>query len=186
MKKPAPIGTVTWTPEEDAFIQASLTEGLTYAQIGARLNTTRNAVIGRSKRIGLVGPEHARIKAKEKQQARAEGVVNRLPAGHRRNTKPALEKKRIERIEAARLRVVEAEKASFVEALMEMRCVPLMDLEKRECRFEVHGAKRWVSFEDMRFCGRPVAAGAKWCSEHLHMCYTPRAIRGVSMQVART
>jgi hypothetical protein len=47
---------MNWTPEMDAAVKSGFSEGLSARLIGERLGVTRNAVLGRSFRLGLCNP----------------------------------------------------------------------------------------------------------------------------------
>jgi GcrA cell cycle regulator len=42
-----------WTPDADTLLAQRAAQGLTAAQIGAMLGVTKNAIIGRARRIGV-------------------------------------------------------------------------------------------------------------------------------------
>jgi GcrA cell cycle regulator len=139
-------------------------KGMSYAEIGREINVrfgttyTRNAVIGRAKRMGLVLPE--RVKSPP--------IVPPLPNGscslrqHRRaSPKPGqLPKSALKRAEPVKLRCVG----------IQPRLISLLELAPGDCRYPYGGDK---DGEEISFCGHPRRPGSSYCAPHFHLTRGP-------------
>ena len=65
-----------WTDEADAVLKDSIAKGLTAAQIGELLNTTRNSILGRTFRLGLSIPKKGQLR-RIKPKVRIDGRKHR-------------------------------------------------------------------------------------------------------------
>lgn len=140
--------TSPWTEEFTDRLRILWGEGLSFAQIAARMEVTRNSVIGRAHRIELNGRTYANTK--------------RTPEQIEMTRRRALERNNIRR------RKMRAEAPRISEAkLTELRCVEieprhlsLLDLCPHDCRY-VYGDSPFT------FCGQPKLEGSSYCGPHL-------------------
>lgn len=154
-----------WTDERVAFLRKRWAEGDSASQIAKKLGgVTRNAVIGKTHRLGLAGRPHVyAANANKVKGAR----IKRLAT---RDTPPtkALKAERL----AADLAIIRA-----LPALGE----PLG--QATGCRF-IPGDPQ----VDSRVCGRATSVGGVWCADHARLVYVPtrpRTITPESLELAR-
>ena len=130
-------------------------EGYSGSQIAGMLGgITRNAVIGKVHRLGLLG---------------------RGPSGKQRSQKwkadaPARKLKPI-------IRYRELSKPlpffSLDEAILPSRELRLLELGAGQCRFPT--TTDWPKGKDHRFCGNPTKPGESWCAGHRARVYLPKS-----------
>lgn len=149
---------VNWAPEHSQYLCDNMVSGGSYADIAKAMNEkfstsyTRNALIGRAARMGLVST-HKQTYAPRKPQTykpRAHKPVLGRPAA------PAFEP-----IEVIELRCAE----------VVPRLVGLIDLAPGDCRYP-YGDR------DYAFCGHPKMGGSSYCEAHFHLTrgfWRPRA-----------
>jgi GcrA cell cycle regulator len=78
----APAKVETWTPERIADLTRLWEEGITTAEIGRRIGVTKNAVIGKVHRIGLVPRVVKEVPPPRRNVFDFQGVVCMWPIGH--------------------------------------------------------------------------------------------------------
>jgi GcrA cell cycle regulator len=145
----------TWTTERVALLKNGIAAGLSCAQIAREIGVSRNAVIGKSNRLGL-----SRIKsatAGQGQRARVtNGARTRITASQRA------------------LRTVWAEPASFLNLEAPQpganRC-SLFELQQWHCRWPMGDP----ASENFGFCGCKPAGDLPYCPAHARMAYRPGA-----------
>lgn len=170
-----------WAPEHSQALREYLGRGMSYAEsaqaINARFGTayTRNAAIGRGKRIGLATPERpenrpklpAKVKVPRPERLRERRAAEPVP----------LPAPRPERAEPVKLRCVG----------IKPRLLPLVDLESSDCRYPYGGDKEG---EPITFCGHPRLPGSSYCAPHFHLTCGPgteseRAVGPVVLRVVQ-
>jgi GcrA cell cycle regulator len=168
-----------WAPEHCDALRDYLARGMSFCEIADAINATfltaysRNAALGRAKRMGLVG----RVRPKEKP-----GHWPRLP--------PKINAPRLhvsgEPYGLARL-MPHFEPAAPVK----LRCVEivprqlsLVDPETGDCRYPYGGD---AEGEAISFCGHPRRAGSSYCMAHFHLTRGPTtaAARAAGMVILR-
>ncbi len=153
-----------WSPEHSDALRELLTRGMSYSEIADAINGkfgtcyTRNATIGRSRRMGL-------------------GVPTRMDDGLRlppRSRPPKLSKADPPSLCAAR-REKACEQPAELEtaAPVKLRCVgisprllPLTELGDRDCHYPYGGDR---DGEAILFCGHPRLAGSSYCAPHFDL-----------------
>jgi|SRR5579863_141664 len=157
---------LNWAEEHSRALREYLAKGLTFSQIAdalnARFNTdySRNAAIGRARRLGLSGS------AKPDRRAR--------PPKRQPKARPLGAKKPQSRVPAApRSRLQVLKRA----AALKLRCVgivprhlALIDLEVGDCRYPYGGDEEG---EPITFCGHPRREGSSYCTSHFHLTIKP-------------
>ncbi|WP_249779415.1 GcrA family cell cycle regulator [Bradyrhizobium sediminis] len=127
--------------------------------INAKFDTaySRNATIGRAKRMGLAGPDRRAEPNRWPQQLGA-------PRLHKLRERQAAESKRLlpvsERAERINLRCVQ----------ILPRHLSLIDLEAGDCRYPYGGDEE---SEPITFCGHPQREGSSYCTGHFHLTHGP-------------
>jgi len=154
---------INWTQEHSEALRECLAEGMSHSRaakaINARFNTaySRNAAIGRAKRMGLTAPERPAalpwsppdLTPREMRREREEQAV--LP---KRLVQPPERPKRI------KLRCIQ----------IMPRHVALIDLEADDCRYPYGGDEEG---EVITFCGHPRREGSSYCIGHFYLTRGP-------------
>ena len=165
----------TWEEAHSVALRQYLDKGLSFAEIARALNQqfgtayTRNAAIGRARRLGLSVPlrppsdsvmgSPKRPDAKRLRELRARKVGHVPP-------KPSTPKpSTFERAEALQLRCV----------AITPRHLSLVDLEANDCRYPYGGD---AEGEPITFCGHPRHEGSSYCLSHFHLTNLPEIAAG--------
>jgi len=156
-----------WEEAHCLALRDYLAKGMTFSEIARTLNErfgtaySRNAAIGRARRMGLTSPAGA------------------LRRGEPRP--PKLEAKRIRKSRARAIAIVSPvadvrERA----AALQLRCVgisprhlSLIELEDNDCRYPYGGD---ADREPITFCGRPQREGSSYCLSHFHLTRNPEPV----------
>jgi GcrA cell cycle regulator len=149
-----------WTPEHSEALRDYVARGISFARAAAEINArfgtayTRNAALGRGKRMGLVVPVR-----------RADRPTSAKAAG----PKPAKSRKR----SGVEAHPQEPEATPVPAAPVRLRCVgvsprliSLVELEPGDCRYPYGGDK---DDEPIAFCGHPRRPGSSYCTPHFHL-----------------
>ncbi len=164
-----------WTPGHSDALREYLARGMSYSEIADAINAkfktdySRNAAIGRAKRMGLAGPDRPDVPDRRKDLPKH---WPRLPT---KAKAPWLHKPReryrpelmrpmpvFERTETVKLRCVE----------IVPRHVSLIDLEPGDCRYPYGGDEEG---EAITFCGHPRRQGSSYCAPHFYLTRGPGA-----------
>jgi GcrA cell cycle regulator len=154
-----------WAEEHSRALREYLESGLSFSRIAkainARFNTaySRNATIGRARRMGLCGP----------------GLAD-SPAG--RKPRPKLRPARLRKMRARALAQSRPKRAVQKRAAaLKLRCVgivprhlSLLELEPGDCRYPYGGDNEG---EAITFCGHPRREGSSYCVAHFHLTSSP-------------
>ena len=152
-----------WAPEHCAALREYVARGMSYAEIADAINArfgtdyTRNATLGRGKRMGLVGPKRPERGPKAPPKTRAPRppkICEPSPSGS------SLPAPAPERAEPVKLRCVG----------ITPRLLSLIELEPGDCRYPYGGDKE---SEAIAFCGHPRLAGSSYCAPHFHLTRDP-------------
>jgi GcrA cell cycle regulator len=146
-----------WRSEHSDALRDYLLKGMSYAEIGTRINArfgtayTRNAVVGRAKRLGLVAPV----------PETSPSIVPSLP------TETCLASPRPSPFPLLNLPPNSALKPAAQVTLrcvgIKPRLVSLVELEPADCRYPFGGDKEG---EEIAFCGHPCQPGSSYCTPH--------------------
>ena len=161
----------SWTPEHCDALRDCLARGMSYSEIADAINAkfrtaySRNAAIGRARRMGLSG----RIVPTAPPPALARALARAAIGGR----KPPLLQPRerhvpefmrpmpvFPRVQTTKLRCVE----------IVPRHLGLVDLEPGDCRYPYGGDEEG---EAITFCGHPRREGASYCTPHFHLTRGP-------------
>lgn len=153
-----------WTPAHCDALREYVAKGLSFSEIAHALNTrfgtgyTRNAALGRAKRMGLRRPE--RPESSKRVPPRPLGPPARKPKkGNVVGPEPAI-RPAPERAEPVKLRCVG----------IRPRLLPLVELESGDCRYPYGGDK---DGEPIVFCGHPRRPGSSYCTPHFRLTRGP-------------
>jgi GcrA cell cycle regulator len=158
-----------WTIEHSEALRQYLARGMSYSAIAAAINSqfhtsySRNAAIGRAKRMGLSNPD--RPKDPPFHWPRRP-YLSKRSGPHRSRERHAPEPARpiaaFERAEAPKLRCV----------AIAPRHLSLVDLESGDCRYPYGGD---ADGEPITFCAHPRRQGSSYCTPHFHLTLGPGA-----------
>ena len=149
-----------WAPEHSDALREYLAKGMSYSEtadaINAKFRTayTRNAAIGRAKRMGLAGPEQPddrTPRAAQGAHAAAAQSRARVRAAEPVQPKPVS---------------VPPSLSSSAASTSSRAMLSLMELERGDCRYPYGGDK---DGEAITFCGHPRRAGSSYCTPHFHL-----------------
>ncbi len=150
-----------WAPEHCQALRDYVALGMSFSEIAREINTkfgtayTRNAALGRSKRMGLRAPERPRMPPKAK--------IPQASKRHERNAaRSAQAAPTPERAAPVKLRCVG----------ISPRLLSLVELEASDCRYPYGGDKE---NEPITFCGHPRLAGSSYCAPHFYLTRTTEA-----------
>jgi GcrA cell cycle regulator len=157
-----------WAPEHSDALRDHLARGLSYAEIAKAINATfhtaysRNAAIGRARRMGLSGPAQSDDPGRPKSQPKPRPTrVHRMRK--RRAAKPRPSRPILKRAAALQLRCV---------ATMP-RHLSLLELAADDCRYPYGGDEEG---EAITFCGHPRREGSSYCVSHFHLTRGPGSL----------
>jgi GcrA cell cycle regulator len=151
----------SWEPEHSDALRNYLTKGLSYAEIARAINATfntaytRNAAIGRAKRMGIsdLGRSAAPCRPKRRRKPRPTRFHR---TRKRRAAKPRPSRPILKRTAALQLRCV----------AIVPRHLSLLELEPKDCRYPYGGDE---DGETITFCGHPHRPGSSYCISHFHL-----------------
>jgi GcrA cell cycle regulator len=155
-----------WAPEHSDALREHLARGLSYAEtaraINAKFDThySRNAAIGRAKRMGLAACDRPRDITPPAPRDQQPSV--RLLRKHYAALAKWLVPK-FEPVESAKLRCVD----------IEPRQLSLLELEPGDCRYPYGGD---AEGEAITFCGHPQCAESSYCAAHFRLTLGPGAL----------
>jgi GcrA cell cycle regulator len=157
----------TWPPEHSEALRDYLAKGMSYSEIADAINAkfrtaySRNAAIGRAKRMGLGGPERPKDRLKHWPERPPKAKALRLDQPRERHVPEFMRPMPVfEREELPRLRCVE----------IEPRRLSLVELEPGDCRYPYGGDE---DGEAITFCGHPRREGSSYCAPHFHLTRGP-------------
>jgi GcrA cell cycle regulator len=152
----------SWAPEHSQALCEEIARGASYEEAVDAINTkfgtayTRNAAIGRGKRMGLAAPR------------RPDEAPVRVPKAPKWSAPPPVKRRAAEtssppapdRPEPAKLRCVG----------IRPRLIPLDALQDGDCRYPYGGDREG---EAIHFCGHPCFRGSSYCAPHFHLTRAP-------------
>jgi GcrA cell cycle regulator len=152
-----------WAPEHCAALRQYHARGMSFLAIAKAINAefktgySRNATIGRARRMGLAGPDRPGDRV-ELSPIAAAPRLRKL----RERSQPELMRPMpvFERAEPVKLRCVE----------IVPRHLSLMDLEPGDCRYPYGGD---ADGEAISFCGHPRRTDSSYCAPHFHLTRGP-------------
>jgi len=158
---------IDWAAEHCEALREYLAKGISFSRAAAAINArfdtayTRNAVIGRARRMGIAGS--ARLSESRRHRPEPPPAANEsqlhtsrerhVPEFHRRF-------RALERTEPKIFRCVE----------IVPRHLSLIDLEPGDCRYPYGGD---AEGEAITFCGHPRRVGSSYCTPHFYLTCEP-------------
>jgi GcrA cell cycle regulator len=152
---------LNWAPEHSGALREFIARGMSLAEAAAAINEkfgasySRNAIVSRASRMGLLGGKGL--------PALAAPVLNRLG-----ETLSAESKWRRFRVPPPLLEPTKMAMLRCVE--IEPRRLSLADLERGDCRYPYGGDEEG---EAITFCGHPRRSGSSYCTPHFHLSRDP-------------
>ena len=156
-----------WPSEHSDALRDYFFKGLSYAEIGREINArfgtayTRNAVVGRAKRLGLAEPE----------RMTSPSIVPSLPGEPGLLSPPRVAIPGLNLPPPSALKPVNPVKLRCVG--VRPRLITLLELERGDCRYPYGGDREG---EEIRFCGHPRQPGSSYCAPHAHLTRGPGAV----------
>jgi GcrA cell cycle regulator len=154
---------IYWASEHSDALREFIAMGLSCSEATAAINRkfetsyTRNAVLGRARRMGLMAPAPPELTPGSTSTQNRFGGIRpsepRIPWLHR--PMPVFK-----RTESEPLRCVE----------IEPRHLSVVDLERGDCRYPYGGDEEG---EAITFCGHPRHPGSSYCAPHFHLSRGP-------------
>lgn len=148
---------IDWNEARIEQLKAHVADGLSSAQIGSAMGTTRNAIIGKVKRLGLklVRKRGEPLSAKRKAPRSVnpfgrKGAAGVVQAAKRRAEKP------------------DAEIASELPPDQSDHAIPFMQATSNHCRWPLNEPTH-----DMLICGDKPMDGKPYCKRHCKIAYQP-------------
>jgi len=155
-----------WLPGHCDALRRLVAERLPFSTIARAINLkfgtayTRNAAIGRAKRMGLVGCDRPELSLRVV-PPRPESVVKLQPAeagpADLPWPKPVLKTQALPKLRCAEV---------------EPRYLTLIELQRGDCRYPYGGDEE---SEAITFCGHPRQPGSSYCPPHFHLSRIPVA-----------
>jgi|SRR3954451_11491866 len=149
-----------WTPEHSQALRECVAHGISFARAAAEINArfgtayTRNAALGRGKRMGLVAP----VQRENRPMPKA-GTPRKVKSRDRPNAEAP-------RPEPDNVPAASATPVQLRCVGTSPRLVSLVELEPGDCRYPYGGDK---DDEPIAFCGHPRRAGSSYCTPHFHL-----------------
>jgi GcrA cell cycle regulator len=156
---------INWPPEHSDALREYFAKRMSYSEIAEAINAkfgtaySRNAALGRAKRMGLAGPEPAK-KPNHWPKLPSKASLCKRREHHRIDFMRPMPD--FARTETAPLRCVE----------IVPRHLSLVELEFRDCRYPYGGD---AEGEAITFCGHRRRTGSSYCAPHFHLTRGPAA-----------
>jgi GcrA cell cycle regulator len=153
-----------WEKAHSAALRDCLEKGMTFSEVARTLNErfgtaySRNATLGRARRMGLSSPARAgrlacpkspkptAVRLRKRRERVISGIAARADVGNRAAT--------------LQLRCV----------AIKPRHISLVELEACDCRYPYGGD---AEGEPITFCGHPRREGSSYCVSHFHLTRGP-------------
>jgi GcrA cell cycle regulator len=158
---------LNWEEAHSAALRECLKKGMSFSEAARTLNErfgtaySRNAALGRARRMGLSSPK------------RTDRLARVRPPKQPKPTAARLHKRRERARSGSPAKVDVRERA----AALQLRCVAviprhlaLVELEAGDCRYPYGGD---ADGEPITFCGHPRRDGSSYCVSHFHLTSAP-------------
>jgi GcrA cell cycle regulator len=181
---------MTWDSAHLDLLETHFNDGLSASESAKQLNQyfninlTRNAIIGKRHRLGLVrsiSPAHYKTKTQRAHDLAEQNAVNAAKKRLKRAEKLASQKsnharqKEINSLKEAVRQAMETEKEQPIALLSTYTRDAVFDLKYGDCRFPI-GV---VGAPDFHFCCEPQDTGSSYCKTHRAICtvYAPLKVK---------
>jgi GcrA cell cycle regulator len=160
----------SWAAEHCELLREYLAKGMSFSEAAAAINAkfdttyTRNAAIGRARRMGLSGPEQPSDGFAHWPKRPPRAKASRLQPPRERHVPEFLRPMPVfDRVEQPEPRCVE----------IVPRHLALIELEAGDCRYPYGGDEEG---EAITFCGHSRREGSSYCAPHFHLTRGPGAL----------
>jgi GcrA cell cycle regulator len=143
---------VIWGEKDCARLAALVATGISYTLIGRKMHITKNAAIGKARRLNLQKSPAPSTPIKYKKSVYTPKPPKTRPAPKPRALLP---------------KEIPPTPPPVPVSVPEIRLVTMMQLTSQHCRYP------FGEDEDMLFCGKPRHLGRPYCQEHAEVCYKP-------------
>jgi len=155
---------VIWGEKDCARLAALVATGISYTLIGRKMHITKNAAIGKARRLNL-----------QKSPASSTPIKYKKSVYTPKPPKPAKRK-------IIQTKAIPPTPPPVPVSVPEMRLVTMMQLTSQHCRYPIDTPT------EMLFCGRIPDGQPPYCKAHAKLCYMPprepnRSERTLSIQV---
>ena len=157
---------VNWSPQHSQALREYLARGMSFSAIAKALNArfktlySRNAALGRAKRMGLSSPNPPK-KLPTRWPRRRRGKAAGLHKPRERHAPEFITRIPVfKQTQAPKLRCVE----------LVPRHLSLLDLEASDCRYPYGGE---ADGDAITFCGHPRREDSSYCTPHFHLTRAP-------------
>ena len=153
-----------WGEKDCARLAALVATGISYTLIGRKMHITKNAAIGKARRLNL-----------QKSPAPSTPIKYKKSVYTPKPPKPAKRK-------IIQTKAIPPTPLPVPVSVPEMRLVTMMQLTSQHCRYPIDTPT------EMLFCGRIPDGQPPYCKAHAKLCYMPprepnRSERTLSIQV---
>jgi hypothetical protein len=161
----------TWSSERMAWLRRLVKiEGLTATEIALRLGCTRNAIIGKCRRLGIALP-NAAVGHHAKSQAHKRKQRHKGPRPTIRQALITQEAIMVPFASPSHVSTSAQHRPEPAQALPLGPCT-IMELDRHRCRWPLWDHVSRVPFSEQFYCGEATAAaGCPYCGEHTRMAY---------------
>ena len=167
-----------WTPESIADLRAHWSSGLSTAEIGRRMGISKNAVIGKARRLELPAREAPANIASPKSRgmvSRPAARANReLPVSDARAASPS--RPRAATVSGALSSAAERQASSRPERTLPGACAdvaPRRVFSGTKCQYLYGDDRRAYRFCDAPCVARDNGAPSPYCADHYALCLIP-------------
>jgi GcrA cell cycle regulator len=157
----------SWEAAHSQALCEYLAKGMSYSEIADALNArfgtaySRNAAIGRARRLGLAGPRWSTDSLQNWPKQPPQAGTSRLSQPRERHVPEFMRPMpAFEGVKLPKLRCVE----------IVPRHLSLVDLEPGDCRYPYGGDEEG---EAITFCGHTRQEGSSYCAAHFHLTRNP-------------
>ncbi|MEO8316724.1 MAG: GcrA family cell cycle regulator [Bradyrhizobium sp.] len=155
---------VNWASEHSDALREYIARGVSFSEAAKRINATfkttytRNAALGRARRLGIAVPE--RPKAAVPGTSAPPKKVQEPHGAEMQPARPQARAAPFDRVVTPTLCCVEVDPRHLV----------LIELENGDCRYPYGGDEEG---EAITFCGHPRRPGSSYCTPHFHLSRNP-------------
>jgi GcrA cell cycle regulator len=153
-----------WTDEAIDRLRALVSDGMSAGEIGREMGTSRNAIIGKARRLGV------RLMGKPADGAIMRANSRAAPQIAREGLRPTVPAARVGQGVRIRSERVERHVERAAEPVQLSAWITICDLNERVCHFPAGDPRDLDTF---RYCGASIGEGERYCGGHRRVMYRP-------------
>lgn len=159
---------INWPPEHCDVLRDCLAKGMSFAEAADAINArfgaaySRNATIGRARRMGLAALDRPKRLSKVPQESK--------PLRSRKNPRSHENNQRAAEPTSSTPAAERPHRVMFRCVQIVPRHLPLIELEAGDCRYPYGGD---ADGEAITFCGHPQREGSSYCLGHFNLTRGP-------------